>query len=609
MRRNVGTEKDTAYGGVRRRPDDLSSILPPETPLPEERDPEEVPAARAKEERPDPRLHDAPEGAELMAVTIDGVTVKVPKGSTIFQAAEQAGYTPPHFCYHRDLSVPANCRMCLCEIEDQGKLQPSCNVAAADGMTVRFDSDEVREAIQGVMEFEFKNHPLDCPVCDQVGECYLQKYYLEVGKYVPDPVERVRKDKVKDVGPITIDAERCVLCSRCVRFGEEIAGTGDFVIANRGDHSEIKTFDDRPIDTPYALNYTDICPVGALTSNDFRFRKRVYYLTSTKSVCPSCSTGCNVYADVSEDVLYRYRPRHNDDVNDSWMCDPGRLSYAELAFTEDRIVEPLVRVDDAWVGTDWSSAVASAADALGALDGSVAAIASPGMSNEDLWELRRLIETAGGSKVDFRVHETWKAADELADGILIRQDPHPNSVGALEVLPVEEEDASGVEAILSQLSAGAIGGLILCEWDLDALGDAGRDAIDAADWVAYVGTRTGKVPEGVDLVLPVAVHVERAGTFVNGIGRLQRFWQAVTSHEESRPAWRAFAEIRSALDGEPPHESHAEAFAELASNVEAFAGLSFGAIGDQGVWLKGYEKRTPPVGAHPKPGVRAPNIG
>lgn len=611
MRRNVGTEKDTAYGGVRRRPDDLSSILPPATILPGKRDPEEVPAERAKEEvGAEPAISDAGEDAGTIEVTVDGVSVRVPKGSTIFQASERAGYTPPHFCYHRDLSVPANCRMCLCEIEGQGKLQPSCSVAAADGMEVRFDSPKVKEAIQGVMEFEFKNHPLDCPVCDQVGECYLQKYYLEVGKYVPDMIERVHKDKVKDVGPITIDAERCVLCSRCVRFGEEIAGTGDFVIANRSDHAEIMTFDNRPIDTPYALNYTDICPVGALTSNDFRFRKRVYYLRSTKSICPGCSTGCNIHADVSEDVLYRYRPRYNDDVNDSWMCDPGRLSYAELAKTSDRLIEPGTREGDAWLAVGWEEATRRAARAIAELDGSVAAIASPEMSNEDLWELRRLVEAAGGSRVDFRVDDSWKGADELADGILIRRDPHPNSRGALEILPLEDPESSGVEAILSQAAAGAIRGLIVCGWGAGDLGEPGRKAIEAAGFVLYLGTREGDVPDGVDLVLPVSTHVERAGTFVNGFGRLQRFWQAVTPHEESRPAWRALAAIRAGIDGSTPPETDADAFEALSAGVPSFGGVAFGAIGDQGVWLEGWEKEsTPPVGAHPKPGVRAPNIG
>ena len=610
MRRNVGTEKDTPYGGARRKPEDLDSILPPETPLPAERKPEEVPPERAKEETPEARLEAAPEEAGLIAVTVDGVTVKVPEGSTIFQAAEQAGYTPPHFCYHRDLSIPANCRMCLCEVEDQGKLQPSCTATAADGMVVKFDSPGVKEAIEGVMEFEFKNHPLDCPVCDQVGECYLQKYYLEVGKYVPDPIERVHKDKVKDLGPITLDAERCVLCSRCVRFGEEIAGTADFVIANRGDHSEIMTFENRPIDTPYALNYTDICPVGALTSNDFRFRKRVYYLSTAKSVCPECSTGCNIYAEQSEDVLYRYRPRHNDAVNDSWMCDPGRLSYAKLADTTDRLDEPLARGEDGFVSIGWEEALARASEALEALEGSVAAIAHPRMSNEDLGQLRALLEAAGGDRIDFRADDSWEKVDELMDGILIREDPNPNTRGALEILDLADTDRSGVPAILTELASGMLRGLILCGWDPALLGEEGEKALEAAEWVCFVGPRKSAAFEHVDLALPTSVHVEREGSFTNHAGRVQRFWPAVTPHEESRPAWRALAEIRAALGDEGAPESVAAAFAELAGVSEPFGGLSWDAIGDQGVWLAGWEKEeTPPVGYDPKPGVKAPNIG
>ncbi len=601
MRRNVGTEKDTAYGGERRRPGDLSSILPPPTPLTTERDPEEVPAERAAAEI---------EGGELVTVTVDGVEVRVPKGATIFQASERAGYTPPHFCYHRDLSIPANCRMCLCEVEGQGKLQPSCNVTVADGMTVKFDTDKVREAIQGVMEFEFKNHPLDCPVCDQVGECYLQKYYLEVGKYVPLPIERIHKDKVKDLGPITLDAERCVLCSRCVRFGEEIAGTADFVIANRSDHAEIMTFDDRPVATQYALNYTDICPVGALTSTDFRFRKRVYWLESHESVCPECSTGCNVYADESEDRLYRYRPRHNDDVNDSWMCDPGRLSHGRMADTSDRIAAPLVRGAEALEEIPWDEAVRRAAEAIRSLEGSIAAIASPRMSNEDLASLAALVETAGGPRPDFRVDDSWRHVDELVDGILIRADPNPNTRGALEILRPGGEE-SGVPELLGRVASGAVRGLILCDWAPDDLGEAGRQALEAAEWVLFLGPRAAPGIERAHLVLPTSVHVERDGTFTNHAGRVQRFHAAVTPFAESRPAWRALADVRAALGGEAPPATVAEAFAAVAAAAPAFADLPLEQVGDQGVWLHGWEKDgpQPPIGAYPRHGVRAPTIG
>lgn len=615
MRRNVGTEKNTAYGGGKRRPADLASILPPAAPVPAAREPEEIPATRA-DERPDTAPALAPEATRegmppgTIALTIDDVEVRVPAGSTIFQAAEAAGYTPPHFCYHRDLSIPANCRMCLCEVEKQGKLQTSCSVAAADGMVVRFDTPQVKAAVAGVLEFEFKNHPLDCPVCDQVGECYLQKYYLEVGKYRPLPIRRVAKDKVKDVGPITIDAERCVLCSRCVRFGEEITGTGDFVISHRSDHSEIMTFDDRPVSTGYALNYTDICPVGALTSNDFRFRKRVYYLRSARSVCPECSTGCNIYAEESEDVVYRYRPRYNDDVNDSWMCDPGRRSYARLADTKDRLAHPEARRNGSRTEIDWPVAIEAAAKAIADLEGSIAAIAHPRMSNEDVHQLLELIRTAGGRSLDFRVDSSWMLVDRLVDGILIRGDPNPNTRGALEILDLAGSGESGVGAMLEAVTAGRIGGLIVCQWTAGQLGEAGRKAFDAARWSCFVGPREDPLAEQADLTLPTCIHLEREGTFTNHAGRVQRFWPSVSAYERSRPAWSVLGAIRARLDGLEAPASAAEAFERLAAAVPAFAALSYERLGDQGAWLKGWEKDgpMPAVGKNPRPGVRAPNI-
>jgi NADH-quinone oxidoreductase subunit G len=596
VRRNVGTEKDTAYGGRRRSPDALASILPPSTPVPSRRAPEEVPAERAA----------APVPGEI-TLTIDGVDVSVPKGATIFQAAERAGYTPPHFCFHRDLSIPANCRMCHCEVKDQPKLQTSCSTTAADGMVVAFDTPRVKEAVQGVVEFVFKNHPLDCPVCDQVGECYLQKYYMEVGNYDPKPIEKVHKDKVKDLGPITLDAERCVLCSRCVRFGEEVAGTADFMIAHRSDHSEIMTFDDRPIDSAYALNYTDICPVGALTSNDFRFRKRVYFLRSAKSICPECSTGCNIYSDEAEDRVYRYRPRYNDAVNDSWMCDPGRLSHARVADLSDRLVEPLVRQGNRMVPIGWDEAVETAARSLKEMAGRVAAIGSSRMSNEDLWELSRLVRAAGGSSVDFRADESWKGVEDLIDGILIRRDPNPNTRGAMAILGLNGE--SGVGRILDGVAAGETGGIILCDWDPATLGERGARALEAADWVLFLGPRVPAVLDHIDMVLPTCVHVERDGTFTNYADRVQRFWPNVSAHEASRPAWQALAAVTEALGGGTAPGSAAASFAALAAAVPAFAGLSYAAVGDQGAWLAGREKaETPPVGFDPKPGVRAPII-
>jgi NADH-quinone oxidoreductase subunit G len=367
------------------------------------------------------------------------------------------------------------------------------------------------------------------------------------------------------------------------------------------------TFDDRPIDTAYALNYTDICPVGALTSNDFRFRKRVYYLKSAKSVCPECSTGCNIYSEQSEDTVYRYRPRYNDQVNDSWMCDPGRLSYARVADTSDRIVEPLVRRNGGLTPIDWEAATAEAANRLTELAGSVAAIAHPRMSNEDLWELARLVRAAGGSAVDFRAAESWRGVDDLIDGILIRRDPNPNTRGALQILNPGPE--SRVGEILGAVGSGAVRGLVVCGWDVETLGEAGARALAAAEWVVFLGPRRTSLLDRADLALPTCVHVERDGTFTNYAGRVQRFWPNVSPYEASRPAWSALAAITAALGAGSAPASAAESFRDLAAGVPAFADLTHETVGDQGAWLAGWEKdRMPAVGAEPMPGVRAPII-
>jgi NADH-quinone oxidoreductase subunit G len=358
-----------------------------------------------------------PSATATVTLRIDGQPVTVERGRTIFQAAEKLGKTPPHFCYHRDLSIPANCRMCLCDIKDNPKLQTSCSTVAAEGMDVSFETPRVREAVAGVLEFEFKNHPLDCPVCDQVGECKLQQYYMEVGLYESElETPKILKDKVKGLGKITLDAERCVLCSRCVRFGNEVTGTDDFVIVNRGDHAEIATFDDRPITNPYALNYADICPVGALTSTDFRFQRRVYYLEPVATVCPECSNGCSIFADKSLNQVYRYRPRVNPEVNRSWMCDEGRLSYSGLNTSAGRIERPLVRTDGQLRPATWESALALVAERLKGGNGSgrsgVAALAHPRLANEDLFALRELVAGAGGGEIEFRLdgcHRTFDA--------------------------------------------------------------------------------------------------------------------------------------------------------------------------------------------------------
>jgi NADH-quinone oxidoreductase subunit G len=530
---------------------------------------------------------------------VDGQAVTVARGTTIFQAAERLGKTPPHFCYHRDLSIPANCRMCLCEIKDNPKLQTSCSTIAADGMEVSFESAKVREAVAGVLEFEFKNHPLDCPVCDQVGECKLQQYYMEVGLYESElETPKILKDKVKQLGKITLDAERCVLCSRCVRFGNEVTGTDDFTIVNRGDHAEIATFDDRPITNPYALNYADICPVGALTSTDFRFARRVYYLDPVATVCPECSNGCSIFADRSLSQVYRYRPRVNPEVNRSWMCDEGRLSYKGLNTSAGRIERPMVRTDGELRPATWEASLALVAERLkggdGGGEGRVAALAHPRMTNEDLYVLRELMAASAGD-VEFRLGGCHLTFDEKEDQLLRKRDKNPNARGAIEILleagrdaalgPRERRERDPAASFLGRLADGGARLLFVLRWDADELGEAGLAAVEKAEFVVFVGPWEPAYSERCDVLLPSTRSAEREGTFTNFAGRVQVIRPVLPRFGVALDPWVILDRIGRNVGLEIGGGSTAETFDRLARRVRPFQGLSWPELGSTGAWL------------------------
>src|SRR5450432_3482099 len=324
---------------------------------------------------------------ELLNVQVDGVWHQFPKGTRVIEACAQAGKFVPHYCYHPKLSSPGNCRMCLIEmgmpkmgpdrkpeIGPDGKSvinwiprpQISCAQDIAEGMGIRTDSPMVRECRNGVMEFLLINHPLDCPICDQAGECHLQEYSVEFGtggsRFLE---EKVKKPKRVEIGPrVTLDDERCILCSRCIRFMKEVAQDDVLGFVSRGSHTYLTAHPDRTLDSNYSLNTVDICPVGALTSSDFRFKMRVWFLKETKSICTSCATGCNTLIGSRENVVYRQTPRENNDVNSSWMCDHGRLDFHYLHAAK-RLESPLARDRDGKMEiVDWPQAVARAAEDL-----------------------------------------------------------------------------------------------------------------------------------------------------------------------------------------------------------------------------------------------------
>ncbi|MEQ1665281.1 MAG: 2Fe-2S iron-sulfur cluster-binding protein, partial [Bdellovibrionales bacterium] len=261
--------------------------------------------------------------------TINGKPVEVKPGTSVIQAFKESGQEIAHYCWHPALSVAGVCRLCMVQIEGQNKLQIGCNTLVTEGMVVSNQTPQVKETVRWGMDFHLINHPLDCPICDQAGECGLQEQYMKFGQYDPEMSEpKQKKHKVVDLGPtIMLDTERCILCSRCVRFTEEITKTNELGIFNRGDRSEIGTFKNKPLDNNYTMNTVDICPVGALTSKDFRFRQRVWYLKNAETICTGCSTGCNVNVYFNEEGTWRVKPVHNEKVNGYWMCDKGRDIY------------------------------------------------------------------------------------------------------------------------------------------------------------------------------------------------------------------------------------------------------------------------------------------
>jgi NADH-quinone oxidoreductase subunit G len=509
--------------------------------------------------------------------TIDGKEIEVAAGTTVIQAALQLGIHVPHFCWHPDLAVDGNCRMCLVEIEKMPKLQIACNTQVTEGMVVRTESEKAAEAHRATLEFLLVNHPIDCPVCDQAGECYLQDQYMGHGLHDSkvEPEEKVRKRKVVDLGPIMLDAERCVLCTRCLRFEREVTGTNSLEFVNRGDHTQISSFENRPISHDYAGNLADVCPVGALLSHDFRFKMRVWFLSETESVCPGCSTGCNIYLDHRDGEAQRFRPRRNVEVNKSWLCDPGRTLYKEIALTT-RVSGARVKGASTWEGTSVAAALDRVAAQLKDAGAKAAFLASPQATNEDLFAFRTLAESAGGM-LDFRVGDPHKKVRVREDKVLLRADKNPNTQGCLDL----GLGRAGVAEILAACRSGSVKALVLQGPELLRVPEA-VEALSRVPFVAVMATHEGPELDRAHAVLPAAMWAEVDGTFTNYQRRVQRIRRAFAAPGDSRPLWELAAGLLQRL-GQPLGATSArEVFGLLAKAVPDYLALDYRALGATG---------------------------
>ena len=518
--------------------------------------------------------------------TIDGKEIDAEAGVTILQAAKAHGIEIPYFCWHPKLSIDGSCRMCQVEVEKMPKLQIACNTPVAEGMVVHTHSERVQRARQTVMELLLINHPLDCPICDQAGECKLQDYCFDHG--VPhsryqEPKRRL--EKRVEIGPrVLLDEERCILCRRCVRFCREIPKTGELVVKNRADHSVITTLPGQKLDNRYSLCTVDICPVGALTSKDFRFKVRVWFLRDTPSICTGCANGCNINMETYKDRIYRTLPRRNDAVNDSWMCDDGRFLYHRVQ-SSDRIRHPRLR--DA-VGTlqdtPWDLAIETAArhlqevrDVQGAA--ALAVMASPHATNEDLFVLQKFAREVLGVEAPGLVVPTWEP-----DGLLIQEEKAPNAAGARAMGIGGLKEA---RSILARCVRGEVRAMVILGSDLLLADEQSRvlDALSRVATIVVVDTHESDLSRIAHFVLPAQSFAEKDGTWTNGKGRIQRIRPAIRPVGESRPEWEIIS-LLAARMGQPfPYRSPAEILKELSNEVPAFRGLSQERVGNQGVPL------------------------
>lgn len=512
----------------------------------------------------------------MPTIKIDDVEYEVEAGQNLIQAAASVGITIPHYCYHPGLSVSGNCRMCLVEQKGPRGVMATiaCNTMVGDGMEFLVENDNVKKMRQGVMEFLLLNHPIDCPICDQAGECGLQDYYMDYGLYTNrSTVPKVHKAKAVDVGPLVkLDQERCILCSRCVRFCDEVTGTHELVITQRGEKSRIDTFPGRELDNPYSANVVDICPVGALTSKDFRFKKRVWFLSTTTSLCTGCSKGCNVYLDFDDATTYRYRPRYNAEVNEWWMCDEGRLSYKTLH--ENRLDIAMKKGAECAV----EAAVVAAAELIQSTlqthgKNAIVAIASSTASLEDNFMLKHLMLQGVGSEAVYS--HNYDHVGE-GDDFLRTADKTPNTAG-LKLLDISRNRA----VLESELQNDEVKLVISLDADSEAL----RKLL-VNKQVIHLGVHQTTLALEADVTLPITAHAEQDATYINGEQRLQKVNQAYFALSSARPAWKLIAGMFApVLTAAPLYQDVEDVWSLMNTKVERLAALTFYEIPDTGLSL------------------------
>lgn len=506
----------------------------------------------------------------MVTFMVDGKEVVAKPGTNMIDAAKTVGVDIPYYCYHPRLSVAANCRMCMVESSaaPPGKLVPACQTGITEGAKIQTRSDKVLAQQKMVMEFLLLNHPVDCSICDQAGECKLQDYYMKYD-FEPSRLEgaKILRNKRKKLNEmIVLDQERCILCTRCVRFMDEVAKAPQLGVFGRGSHERV---DIAPaygkLESNYAGNIVDICPVGALLNNDFRFRARAWFLSAAPSVCTGCSRGCSIYADFMGQDTYRFRPRENDAINKSWMCDGGRLSYKQL--NKHRILQSSVGRANEAKDVSRADAIKEASSRLQSVIGNLAFAVSPVASNEDL--MGGLAFARDVLKLK-HVYATGRAGGE-ADNFLITADKNPNRKGLEIVAKAFGLEVKPYSALVSGIDAGEIKSLYALGGDMPEDTDAFVARAQKLELFIVAASTETKITDTAHIVLAASTHVEDEGSFTQQDGITQRFRRAYPPRGDSQPQWKWAVDLARGLGLEMKAASSREIFKQMAPGVPALA--------------------------------------
>src|SRR5690625_224081 len=531
----------------------------------------------------------------LIKVVVDDQEVLVPPGTNMIEAAAKVGIESPQYCYHPKLSVVGNCRMCLVEMgmpmKDRATGEPvldengvqkigwmprpaiACATNAVPGIHIRTKTQLVKDCQNGVMEFLLINHPLDCPICDEAGQCNLQEFAIDYGRGYSRFIEqKVVKPKRTLLGPrVMLDDERCILCSRCIRFCKEIVDDDVLGFTDRGSYTTLSSYPGKQLDNNYSLNTVDICPVGALTSTDFRFKMRVWFLKETRSICTESSVGVNTMVGSREGKIYRITPVRNDAVNDTWMADSGRVLYKQVE-AETRLRE--ATVDQ--LQTAPEEALEKAAELLRSEQ--VAIVGSGHSSLEEQFLLKKLATEVKAERVELVAHL------EEGDGMLISTDRTPNTRGALVTGLISELPKERLESLAEAISAKKVKTLVVIGEDLTEAGIS-ADLLKSVDLI-YIGTQANPTSEAAKVVLPSLTVFEKSGTFINQQFRAQTFKAAVPGPLHARNDLVILAGLLAKLTDSEQAETVATVWEEIAETIPALKELSYRTIPNDGILIE-----------------------